>query len=114
MRGALGEMMPDTATIQRRTAVSDSGGGRTYTWATAATVTARISPIGGGEGTGVGIATRGDRVSEETTHIVTLPQGTDVRESDRVVIAGVTFEVTAVRKRGMWELSRRVECKEAP
>lgn len=107
-RDALANALPDTATIRRHTTASDGGGGTTQTWADLATTACRISPVGGGEG-----ATDGDRIADESTHIATLPAETDVTESDRLIVAGRTYEVTLVRSRGTWELSRRCEIKEA-
>lgn len=110
MRATTHAALPETCTIQRKTAVSDGGGGTTTSWVNqAAGVPCRVAPAGGGE-----TGTAGDRISDETTHIVTLPAQTEVTEADRLVIAGQTYESTAVRKRGAWEVTRRVEAREAP
>lgn len=108
MRSTINAALPDLVVIQRRTTTSDDGGGRTTSWAPLATVSCRIAPVGGGE-----TGTAGARIVDETTHMVTLPASADVSEADRLVISDVTYEVTAVRKRGAWETSRRVEVKEA-
>lgn len=109
MRGTAESALPDTATLERLTSTSDGGGGFTEAWATqGAAIPCRIAPLGGGEG-----GNAGGRVSDETSHVVSLPAETDVTESDRLVIAGRTYEVTVVRERGEWEISRRVEAKEA-
>lgn len=109
MRATADRALPDTCTIQRKTAVSDGGGGTTETWADHATgIACRIAPASGGE-----TGTAGDRVEDETTHVVTLPALTDITEADRLQVDGQVYEVTAVRKRGAWELTRRVEAKEA-
>lgn len=108
MRSTLNRTFVDTATIQRKSVVNQ-GGEETETWADLATaVPCRIAPIGGGE-TGV----TGGRVAEQTTHTVTFTAEQDVTERDRIVVSGVTYNVTLVRKRGSWELSRRVEVVEA-
>lgn len=110
MRSTADAALADTCTIQRKTSVSDGGGGTTDTWPDHATgIACRIAPAGGGE-----TGTAGDRVNDETTHIVTLPALTDITEADRLTIDGQTYEATAVRKRGAWEITRRVECREAP
>lgn len=107
MRATTDAALPSEATISRRTAVPDVGGGTTYEWQDVAAVACRIAPQGGGEG-----STFGGGVVDETTHVVTLPAGADVTEADRLVVDGQAFEVTLVRKRGEWELARRVEVRE--
>lgn len=107
MRNLFRQMLPDECVIQRRTVASDGGGGSTESWSDHLTAPCRIAPIGGGED-----GQAASRVSEETTHLVTLPAYTDVIEVDRIVIGDQAFDVTLVRKRGTWELSRRVEVRE--
>lgn len=110
MRATTERALPETCVIERKTTVSDGGGGTTDTWGDHATsVPCRIAPVAGGE---TGMA--GDRILDETTHVVTLPSGQDITEADRIVLDSRTYEVTQVRDRGAWELSRRVEVKEAP
>jgi head-tail adaptor len=112
MRGTAFLALPDTAIIERLTSTSDGGGGFTEAWAQQGVeVACRVAPLGGGEGGEGGNA--GGRVTDETTHVVTLAAETDVTASDRLLIGGVRYEVTLVRTRGAWEISRRVECKEA-
>lgn len=102
--------LPDVCTVQRATTVSDGGGGTTTTWADHLTgVPCRLSPVGGGEQ-----GTSGGRIADESSHIVTVAAGTDVTERDRLVVGATTYEVTLVRDRGAWELTRRLEAKEAP
>jgi SPP1 family predicted phage head-tail adaptor len=108
MRATADTALPDLATVQRATTVSDGGGGTTTSWADVATVACRIAPAGGGEG-----ATTGERVVDESTHILTLPAVADITEADRLLIAGRLYDITLVRHRGAWELSRRAEAKEA-
>lgn len=108
MRATAGLALPDTATLERLTSTSDGGGGFTETWAQQGdALPCRVAPLGGGEG-----GNAGGRVSDETTAVVTLPAGTDVTESDRLVIAGRRYEVTVVRERSD-EITRRTEVKEA-
>lgn len=109
MRATAERALTDTCAVQRKTTVSDGGGGTTSTWGPhLASVRCRLSPAAGGED-----GVTGARISDESTHIVTLPAGTDVTEADRLVISGQTFEITLVRTRGRFEITRRVECKEA-
>jgi hypothetical protein len=80
-----------------KTVTSDSGGGGTAMFTPGGTVSCRIDPFGQG---GRNESTFGGRLDERSTHVVTLPAGTDVGQDDRFVISGRgTFEVTAVRER---------------
>jgi hypothetical protein len=95
LRGLAWLAMSETGIIQRGTALSDSGGGATQTWAAVGTVDCRIDPInrlGSGQVTG-------GQIDERSTHLVTTPTGTTVVASDRFAIAGRgTFEITAVHE----------------
>lgn len=109
MRHIANLALPDTCTVSRKTTVSDGGGGQTATWADLATgVACRIAPVGGGE-----TGEQGNRIEQATTHVITLPASQDITEADRVTITGVVYDVTLVRERGAWEISRRVEVREA-
>jgi hypothetical protein len=106
-------LLPDRAIIQRPVEASDGGGGFTQTWPVIASdVPCRLAPVGGGEKTGRSQTTRGDRITDEATAIVTFEAGADVATTDRVVIAGQVFDVLLVRHRGQWELTRRCEVRE--
>jgi head-tail adaptor len=96
-----------TAVIQRATAVSDSGGGGSISWANVGTVSARFSPV----------PTRsedveGGRLSPDIDLIVTVPAYTDVRTEDRLTTASRTFAVTNVHDPQTWEVNRRLEASE--
>ena len=108
-RGLLFLSLSESATILTLTATDDTGGGASTTWGTAGTaVPCRIDPLGG-NGRGV----TGGRIDERSTHIVTVPPGTPVTASGRVVIANRgTFEVTATRDRTA-EWSRTFEVVQA-
>lgn len=93
LRGALFLGLSDTGYVLRPTVVDDLGGGGTSTFGTAGTYPCRVDPAGGGE------SSLADRISERTTHRISLPPMTDVRSSDRFKVSGVTFEITAVRTR---------------
>lgn len=107
MRQTLNRTLVDSATVQRAV-VDNVGGEQTEVWNDLATVACRITHARGGE-----TGEQGGRIAEETSHLVTVAAGTDVEEADRLVIAGSTYEVLRVDKRGSWELSRRIQVKEA-
>lgn len=93
LRGLQLLALSDVASVQRRTAAADNGGGATWTWSTISTVPCRIWPL-----TPRGASRLvGGALDEKTTHYCTMPLGTDVNTSDRVVITGRgTFDVTMV------------------
>jgi len=109
MRGTAEDALPGTAVISGGTFASDGGGGGSVAYLPFGTVSCRLAPVGGGE-----TGTPGDRIADESTHIITLPAATSITEANRVTYDGKTYEVTLVRERGQWELTRRVEVKEAP
>jgi hypothetical protein len=107
LRRAAEQQMPDTATLYRST-TENVGGENVETWEVLAEgVRCGISPIGGGED-----GAEGGRVSEETTHLIRLPADSDIEEPDVVVISGVAFAVTQVRKWGSLEPMREIEVEE--
>lgn len=111
MRQTVARTFADEATIYRKT-TENIGGEEVATWSVLATVPCRIAPMTsrarGGEGEIVG-----GRIAEETTHLVTLAAKTDIDEADVIAVDDTAYQVTLIRKRGSWELSRRVEVKES-
>jgi SPP1 family predicted phage head-tail adaptor len=104
MRVTANQALPGTAVIHGGTLTSDGGGGYTETFTASGTVSCRVAPASGGE------MQEGDRIIADSTHIITLPAETTVETDDRIVVAGVTYNVTAVRERS-WEVTRRVEAR---
>lgn len=115
MRAALNRTMVDTAQIYRG-AETNEGGIVKRSYSLLSTEPCRINTLGTPVSAGQGGGERGlhgSRISEETTHVLTVPAETDIEEADKVVVLGTTYDVLAVRKRGSWEFSRRAELKEA-
>lgn len=84
----------DLATIEARIAVSDAGGGATYTWTAGSVVPCRVYPYGGHPGV------IGGRIDERTTHFCMTPMGTVARPGERFVVTNRgTFEVTRAPRR---------------
>lgn len=107
MRATLDQSLPETCVIETPSYTDNSGGGGTLAWTTAGTADCRISPLTGDE------RLRGERVAEDSDWIVTLPAETPIDVQSRILVNGGTFNVSAVRERGTWELSRRVEVTES-
>lgn len=105
-RGLATEALSDTAVLLSGTVVDDGGGGGTVTTVAAGTVIARLDTLTGSEGEIAG------RVSDRSTHLVTLPAETSIDTAHRLSISGRgTFEVTAVRE-NTDEFARFVEVVE--
>lgn len=100
--------MPDTATISRATTASDSRGGFTATYTTAATTVCRVLRV---SGTPREMERGGKTVTVRVTPIY-LPTGTDVRDGDRIIVSGTTFEVLTALAPQSYETARKVECVE--
>ena len=95
LRATQEKAMPETVAILRLTRTSDGAGGWTETWQTVATVRGRIAPYVGGPGEEV----RGGALKAYGEYVVTLPQNTDVLQTDRVQISGVQYDVRAKLER---------------
>ena len=94
--------LPDTAAIRRITRTSDGAGGHTESEATVTTVACRMAQIGNGSERLIA-----ERLSLAESVVVTMPYGTDVRLTDRLLISGVTWEVVAILERS-WSTALRV------
>ena len=105
MRDTIEQALPGTAVIQTATRASDGQGGWIPAYTASGTVAARLSPEGQLRGDEPEIA---GRIGEVTYLILTVPAETTIAADDRVVYDGDTFEVTEIRDRTPWELSRRV------
>lgn len=95
------QAMPDTATILRLTAASTAGG-HSETYAQVGTTQCRLTASvlsGGTEQMGAG------QLVATMAYTMTVPPGTDIRDSDRIVCQGTTFEVLAGKRVASWNLS---------
>ena len=79
-------LLPQTATVSRKTAAGANRYGNTkYTWADAAEYPARLTQLSAEE--------RQDRQVVEWK--ITLPAGADITAADRVVVESDTYEVVS-------------------
>jgi len=101
-RGLLWLSLAETGRVLRREEKSDEGGGWTETyspagtadWKTSENVPCRIDALMSGSQTQAG-----GRVSDLSTHTITLPAGTEVTVDDDFQIKDHgRFEITAVRR----------------
>ena len=102
------ELLPSQCVIRTHSRAPDGGGGFTDGYTPQAAVPCRLSPVGGGEG-----ATRGGRIDDRTTHVLTLAVDAVITAADQVEVEGQRYEVTLVRSRPDLEIVRRVEVRQA-
>jgi len=94
LRGAAWLALSDEGRVGSGTIVDDGGGGGTTTWAYGGTIPCRVDPLAGDER----IAAL--KLSDRSTHLITVPPNTAMTTASRfALLAGGTFEVTAVRSR---------------
>jgi hypothetical protein len=102
-RGLVTEALTETANVLTDVVTSDSGGGGRVTVSTGGTISCRLDALGGGEGE------LAERISDRSSHLATLPAGTQITSANDLRINGRgTFEVTAVRE-NTDEMARFVE-----
>lgn len=107
MRSTQNDTLPGTAVIMRNTPTADGMGGWTDAWAAVGTVDGRLAPA---QESGAEQLIAG-RIVGEDAWVITVPQGTDVTERDRVTISARTFEVVTALA-WSWETARRVVATE--
>ena len=92
-RGLITEALTESGWPVTSSFVSDGGGGGSVSLVSGGTVVCRIDALAGEEGE---VA---ERISDRSTHLITLPPETTVTTADDFVISGRgTFEITAVRE----------------
>lgn len=101
------QFLPDTADIRRPQTASDGAGGTKTTWQTVATTPCRIGAVSSSDERVVGA-----QVAAQASYTLSVPAGTDVRNTDRLQVGSRLFDVKAVLRRGDWELTTRVVCAE--
>lgn len=108
MRVTQAAALPDTGTVQRKSAPADGRGGQAVSYTDFATgVNCRL-----GQGQGAKPGTRGDRIDTRIPWVVTFAYNQDIRSTDRIVIGGRTFEVISLEDHTEWMTALRVNCIE--
>jgi head-tail adaptor len=90
LAGAFLAVLTDSAQVMRLTRTPDASGGTTETYADQGAIPCHVGPTGGGE------LIVADRLGLVDTYTITVPAGTDVRVTDRLVANGLTFHVQYV------------------
>ena len=106
IRADLEAFLPDTATVSRKALTPDGGGGQTETWATTATAACDYAPAN---------SQSVRRIAEKVQPYnslwsVVLPAATDVRQGDRIAVAGMSLEVIAALPQGDLAFAKQVLC----
>lgn len=95
-RGLLFMALDDTAIIQTRSFVSDSGGGGTVSWAASGTVACRVAPLFNRPMSRL----VGAQIDERSTHVLITAPDVLIGSTDRVIVSNRgTYEITGVRDR---------------
>lgn len=94
-RGLITEALTESGYTISGTVVSDGGGGGSVTAVNGGTVACRIDSLSA-QGDESAVA---NRISDRSTHLLTLPPGSSVTTEDQFYVIGRgTYEVTAVRE----------------
>lgn len=94
-RGLITEALTESGYTISGTVVSDGGGGGSVTAVNGGTVACRIDSLAS-QGDESAVA---NRISDRSTHLLTLPPGSSVTTEDQFYVIGRgTYEVTAVRE----------------
>lgn len=105
--------LPGTCVIMRPTAgTSDGMGGMIGgTVSAAGTAACRIRPMGRPGSGNLSEHEASGRLFSLELWTITLPNGTDVRTTDRITSDNVTYEVVGTPTGGSWEITRAVYAK---
>lgn len=107
MRQAVIHALPDSAEVRRASATSDGLGGQDIAWTTIATLSCRLSlPTAGVPGMSMLGQMLGERIANRVIFVASFPANSDVRDGDRIIVDGRTYEVLSVIN-GSWEIARR-------
>lgn len=107
MRQAVIHALPDSAEVQRATALSDGLGGQTIVWITVTTLPCRLSlPTSGTPGITMLGQMLGERIANRVVFVASFLASSDVRAGDRIIVDGRNYEVLSVIN-GSWEIARR-------
>lgn len=109
LRSQANELLPDTCTIQTKTASADGIGGETYSWANAATgVACRLNRAD----TRNDPRPYGERMNIEADWVVSMAHNQAVTINQRVIVNSLTLEPVWVNTGKSVEAQTRLVCRE--
>jgi hypothetical protein len=106
MRAAQVAALPETCVRARATRTQTAGGSWTNGAASTITLDCRVSPNGV-----PGEYLRHSVASGRQPVMITLPSGSDVRRTDTLTVAGLTYEIIGLVSAGEWETALRCVCE---
>lgn len=108
MQEVLEATFPDELIVHRLTRTKDTSMGHTETWnPIPEPVPCRFAPLAGGVGSAMAEALIAGRIGSAEAWIFSCPVGTDIRNTDRITVSDVGYEVTLVLEPRSWEINRR-------
>ena len=109
MRDTAERLLPSTCVIYRRTLSDDGNGGKATTYTETETVDCRL--VFYSNRPGAPDRTQGGKVRAADLFLLSVPQSTDIRETDRVEINGTTYDVVSDLAERSYEVTKRVLVK---
>lgn len=103
-------LLPQSVQIQRATETVSAAGGVTPTWATQSTVKGRIDPLKAMGAIGMNAYTIADQEKGRSHYQLSVQYDADLRDGDRVLIDGVTYEIRQLHRDVALSAVRRALC----
>ena len=108
MRETLEDTMPDQLIVHRLVRTRDTSLGHTEVWTPIPEpINCRFAPLAGGVGTAMAETLMQGRVGTAEAWIFSTPVGSDIRNTDRITVDDVGYEVSLVLEPRSWETNQR-------
>jgi len=105
MRSTADAILNSTANIQRATRTQDAFGGWSESFVTVVQSTPCAVDLVSKRTSGL-LDQFGERINYDKARVITLKNGTDVQEADRIIVSGETYTVVAILFE-RWDIARR-------
>lgn len=110
LRHDVAGLLPQTVQIQRATETVSASGGVSEAWVTASTVRGRIDPLKAMGAIGSNAYTIADQEKGRSHYQLSVAHDADLRDGDRVVIDGATYEIRQLHRDVALAAVRRALC----
>lgn len=104
----IADLLPQTATIQRRTLTDDTAGGKVAAYADVSAVACRLAFAGSKDEPTQTDRAEAGRIVAQVQYVITLPALTEIEATDRLVIDGATYELLSPVTVRFDEVSKRL------
>ncbi len=94
--------LPDSATILRPVSTPDAAGGQVVSYSAVNTVLCRVAK----KEYQASQSLQGGEMKVTADFVVTMAYGTDVRQTDRLQVGGVTYEIVKIQERSQQTVTR--------